>query len=73
MGFDLSFYKGKKVLLTGHTGFKGSWMTVMLVNAGAEVIGYSSCSKEGVRLFDLCGVKEQITHVKGDVRDLDHL
>ena len=55
MSFDLSFYKGKKVLITGHTGFKGSWMSVMLVNAGADVIGYSSCSKEGTRLFDLCG------------------
>ena len=73
MSFDLSFYKGKKVLLTGHTGFKGSWMSVMLVNAGAEVIGYSSCSKTETRLFDLCGIKEQITHIKGDVRDLDHL
>lgn len=73
MNFDLSFYKGKKVLLTGHTGFKGSWMSVMLVNAGAEVIGYSSCSKTETRLFDLCGVKEQITHIKGDIRDLAHL
>lgn len=73
MSFDLSFYKGKKVLLTGHTGFKGSWMSVMLVNAGAEVIGYSSCSKTGLRLFDLCGVKDQVTHIKGDVRDLNHL
>ena len=70
---NLDFYKGKKVLLTGHTGFKGSWMSVMLVNAGAEVIGYSSCSKKETRLFDLCGVKEQITHIKGDVRDLEHL
>ena len=42
MSFDLSFYKEKKVLLTGHTGFKGSWLSVMLINAGAEVIGYSS-------------------------------
>ncbi len=73
MKFDLRFYKGKKVLLTGHTGFKGSWMSVMLVNAGAEVIGYSSCSKTEPRLFDLCGVKDQITHIKGDVRDLKHL
>ena len=73
MKFDLGFYKGKKVLLTGHTGFKGSWMTVMLVNAGAEVIGYSSCSKTETRLFDLCGIKDQITHIKGDVRDLEHL
>lgn len=70
---DLSFYKGKKVLLTGHTGFKGSWMSVMLVNAGADVIGYSRCSKTETRLFDLCGVKDQINHIKGDVRDLDHL
>ena len=70
---DLSFYKGKKVLLTGHTGFKGAWMSVMLVNAGADVIGYSSCSKTGTRLFDLCGIKKQITHIKGDVRDLEHL
>lgn len=73
MSFDLSFYKGKKVLLTGHTGFKGSWMSVMLVNAGAEVIGYSSCSKEKPRLFDFSGIKNQITHIKGDVRDLDYL
>ena len=73
MSFDISFYKGKRVLLTGHTGFKGSWMTVMLVNAGAEVIGYSSCTKTEVRLFDICGIKEQITHVKGDVRNLKRL
>lgn len=73
MSFNLGFYNGKRVLLTGHTGFKGSWMSVMLVNAGAKVIGYSSCSKKGTRLFDICGVKDQITHIKGDVRDLDHL
>ncbi len=71
--FDLRFYKGKRVLLTGHTGFKGSWMTVLLANSGAEVIGYSSCTKNGVKLFDLCGVRNQITHIKGDVRDLDRL
>ena len=73
MSFDLSFYKGKKVLLTGHTGFKGSWMSVMLVNAGAEVTGYSSCSKRETRLFDLCGVKDQITNIKGNIRDLEYL
>lgn len=70
---DLDFYKGKKVMLTGHTGFKGSWMSVVLVNAGAEVIGYSSCSKTETRLFDICGIQEQIIHIKGDVRDLNHL
>ena len=73
MSFDLSFYRGKKVLITGHTGFKGAWMTVMLIKLGAEVIGYSSCSKTTQRLFDICGVEKQITHIKGDVRDLNHL
>lgn len=69
----LDLYKNKKVLVTGHTGFKGSWMSVVLVNAGADVIGYSSCSKDEERLFDLCGIKDQIIHIKGDVRDLGHL
>lgn len=73
MEFDLNFYKDKTVLVTGHTGFKGSWMSVMLVNAGAKVIGYSTCSKHETRLFDLCGIKEEINHIKGDVRDGDHL
>ena len=71
MNETLRFYRDKKVLLTGHTGFKGSWMSVALAMAGAHVIGYSSCSFTGTRLFDLCGIKDQITHVKGDVRDLD--
>lgn len=71
--FDLSFYSGKKVLVTGHTGFKGTWISVVLVNAGAKVIGYSTCREKEERLFDLCGIKDQITHIKGDVRDLDNL
>ncbi len=69
----IDFYKGKRVLVTGHTGFKGSWMSTVLVNAGADVIGYSSCSKKETRLFDLCGIESQITHIKGDVRDLGYL
>ena len=73
MYFDKEFYKGKKVLLTGHTGFKGSWMSVVLVNMGATVIGYSTCSKSEKRLFNICGVEDQIIHIKGDVRDLNHL
>lgn len=71
--FDMNFYKGKTVLLTGHTGFKGSWMSVMLVNAGAKVIGYSRDSQKEIRLFDLCGIKDQLTHIRGDIRDLDQL
>ncbi len=70
---DLRFYNGRRVLLTGHTGFKGSWMSTVLVKAGAEVIGYSSCAERGLRLFDLCGIQDRIVHIKGDVRDLEHL
>ena len=70
---DPSFYKGKKVFITGHTGFKGSWMSVVLTNAGARVIGYSSCKNQNERLFDLCGIKDQIIHIKGDVRDYSAL
>ena len=73
MNFDLNAYRGKTVFVTGHTGFKGSWLSVMLVNAGARVVGYSTCAKTEKRLFDLCGVREQMTHIRGDVRDLDHL
>ena len=73
MSFDLSFYKGKKVLITGHTGFKGSWMSVMLVNLGAKVIGYSLEPESEQNLFDICGVRGEIVHICGDVRNLDHL
>jgi len=66
---DLSFYKGKRVLVTGHSGFKGTWLSVILVNLGAEVIGYSSFKYEGERLFDVCGIEKQIVSIKGDVRD----
>ena len=71
--FNPEVYRGKRVLVTGHTGFKGSWMCTALVNAGAEVAGYSTCGKKETRLFDLCGVRDQITHIRGDVRDLDAL
>lgn len=48
-------------------------MSCVLANAGANIIGYATCSKEETRLFDLCHIKEQITHIKGDIRDLEHL
>ena len=73
MNFNLSFYKNKKVLITGHTGFKGTWMSVMLANAGAMVCGYSLYSADENMLFDLSGIEKQIKHVVGDVRDLDHM
>lgn len=69
----LNFYKDKKVLITGHTGFKGTWLTKILVNAGADVLGYSRCREKDPSLFELSGVEKAITHVKGDIRDYPHL
>lgn len=69
----LEFYKGKKVLITGHTGFKGAWLTKILTMAGAEVCGYSRCSEREPSLFKLSGVEKQITHFKGNVQDYVNL
>lgn len=70
---DMSFYKGKRVLLTGHTGFKGSWMSRILVNAGAVLTGYSLEAPTQPNLFSMCGVEDKMTSVTGDIRDLDRL
>lgn len=69
----LLFYKGKKVLLTGHTGFKGAWMSTLLIKAGAELTGYSRCSNKEHSLFEMANLSRQMNHIQGDVRDLDHL
>ena len=74
MNKDLSFYKGKRVLITGHTGFKGSWLTRILENAGAEVIGYSLEPETTPALFNLAHVETGMLHSEiGDVRDLEKL
>ena len=70
---DLSFYKDKSVFITGHTGFKGSWLCKMLTDAGAKVTGYALEPPTTPNLFELSKVEEKITSVKGDIRDLEHL
>lgn len=70
---DLSFYRGKKVLVTGHTGFKGAWLCRVLVKAGAHVTGYSLEAPTSPALFDMCGLENSIDSVIGDIRDLEHL
>ena len=70
---DLSFYKGKKVLLTGHTGFKGSWMCELLLSLGAEVTGYAMNPPTTPSLFDLCHLQDRMHSVIGDVRDLQKM
>ncbi len=71
--FDPSFYQGKKVLITGHTGFKGTWMCHLLSMAGAEVTGYALEPPTNPSLFELCHTAEGIRSVTGDVRDLEHM
>lgn len=67
------FYKGKKVLVTGHTGFKGSWMCSLLLEAGAQVTGYALKPPAEPALFDLCALEGRMHSAEGDVRNLAHL
>ena len=67
------FYKGKKVLVTGHTGFKGTWLCRILVNAGAEVTGYSLNPPTDPAMFTMAGLEGKMKSVIGDIRDLAHL
>lgn len=68
---DLTFYNGKRVLVTGHTGFKGSWLCKMLVSLGAEVCGYALEPPTQPNLFDMLNLP--IKSVIGDIRDYDKL
>ncbi len=72
MDFD-GFFKGKKVLVTGHTGFKGAWLSIWLNELGAEVIGYALDPIYEKSLFELSKLGERITSVIGDIRDIEHL
>lgn len=70
---ELAFYKNKKVLITGHTGFKGSWMSMALLEVGAKVAGYALTPEQGENLYDICQLEEKMESHIGDIRDLEHL
>jgi len=70
---SLEFYKGKRVFVTGHTGFKGTWLCRMLVGAGAVVTGYSLEPPTQPNVFSLAGLEDRMTSIIGDVRDLPAL
>ena len=70
MGLDPSFWSGRRVLLTGHTGFKGSWLALWLASLGAEVTGFSAGPVGDPSLFALASVDRDVRSVQGDVRDL---
>ena len=67
------FYKNKRVLVTGHTGFKGTWLCRMLLNMGAIVTGYSLRPPTEPNLFSMADIENKMTSVIGDIRDLEHL
>lgn len=69
----LKFYKNKRVLITGNTGFKGTWMTKVLLMAGANIVGYSLDNPSNPSLYELAGIGNSITTIYGDVRDFDKL
>jgi CDP-glucose 4,6-dehydratase len=70
--FD-SIYKNKTVLITGHTGFKGSWLAIWLKELGANVVGYALAPPSEPNNFEATKLQERITHVHGDIRDIDCL
>ena len=70
---DLAFWKGKRVLVTGHTGFKGSWFCQVLLKFGAEVIGYSLEPPTNPNLFQLSELEKKVKSVTADIRDKDAL
>ena len=70
---NLDFYKGKKVFITGHTGFKGTWLCEILTKAGAIVTGYSINVPTNPSLFELSNMEEKIESITGDIRNLETL
>ncbi|MDR1592955.1 MAG: GDP-mannose 4,6-dehydratase, partial [Prevotellaceae bacterium] len=70
---DLSIYKDKKVFITGHTGFKGSWLCLLLHELGAEVYGYALNPPTNPSLYEVAKVDELVTSYIFDVRDYSKL
>lgn len=70
---NTAFWKGKRVLLTGHTGFKGSWLSLWLQSMGAQVVGYALAPPTKPSLFEVAEIGKGMTSIIGDIRDLEHL
>lgn len=73
LGVISEFYKNKRVLITGHTGFKGTWLSRILINFGAVITGYSLVPPTNPNAYCLSDVENNIDSVIGDVRDIEHL
>ncbi len=70
---NAGFWRGKRVLLTGHTGFKGSWLSLWLQSLNAQVVGYALPPPTNPSLFEVAEVGKGMTSILGDIRDLEHL
>ena len=70
---DLSFFKGKKVFITGHTGFKGSWMCKILKMYDADIMGYSLAAPTNPSLYEIANISSGIKSSSYDIRDLENL
>ena len=70
---NLGFWQGKRVLVTGHTGFKGGWLSLWLQSMGAQVVGYALAPPTNPNLFEAANVSKGMTSVIGDIRDLANL
>ncbi|NKE72109.1 CDP-glucose 4,6-dehydratase [Nitrospiraceae bacterium HYJII51-Mn-bac16s-1-B09] len=73
MGMNRPFWNGKKVLLTGHTGFKGSWLSLWLQKMGVDLVGYALPPSTTLSLFKVARISDGMTSILGDIRDFDHL
>jgi CDP-glucose 4,6-dehydratase len=73
LAMNPTFWQDKKVLITGHTGFKGSWLSLWLQKLGADAMGYALSPPTEPSLFQVAHVADGMTSITGDVRDLEHL
>lgn len=69
MGVNSGFWRGKRVMVTGHTGFKGSWLCLWLLEMGAEVVGYALPPSSPRDNYALCGLERRLTDIRGTILD----
>jgi CDP-glucose 4,6-dehydratase len=70
---ELNFFQSRRVFITGHSGFKGAWLTLWLLRHGAQITGFSLDVPSSPSLFETLGLAADIRHVRGDIRDADYL
>jgi len=73
LDMDLDFYRGRRILITGHTGFKGSWMCRLLLEVGADLTGYSLTPPTDPALFTILGLQNKMRSIIGDIRNFQNL